>query len=64
MPNVLYIVKYVSARPSIAFLLSSLPHARSGTDTTSDCMSAMGSAFEFINMAAAATKDLCGEVVS
>ena len=56
MPNVLYIVRYVRARPSIAFLLSSEPQARSGTDTTRLCIKAIGNALEFMNMAAAMTK--------
>lgn len=56
MPSVLYIVRYVKARPSIAFLLSSEPQARSGTDTTRLCIKAIGSALEFMNIAAAMTK--------
>lgn len=56
MPSVLYIVRYVKARPSIAFLLSSVPHARSGMETTRLCMRAIGSALEFMNIAAAITK--------
>jgi hypothetical protein len=58
MPRVLYNTKYVSARPSIAFLLSSGVHLRPCTLRTRLCMSAMGSEFEFMNIEAAIAKFL------
>ena len=43
-------------------LLSSSPHIRSGTEATRLCMRAIGRALEFINMAAAVTKLLLGDI--
>ena len=58
MPRVEYSTRYVRARPTIAFLLSSLPHLRPGTVTTRLCIRAMGSEFEFMNIDAAIANDL------
>jgi hypothetical protein len=58
MPSVLYKTRYVSALPTMASLLSSLPHFSPGTVTTRLCINAMGNEFEFMNMAAAMAKFL------
>jgi hypothetical protein len=43
----------------MALLVSCSPHLRPGTVITRDCMSAMGSEFEFMNIAAAIAKERC-----
>jgi hypothetical protein len=58
MPSVLYNTRYVRALPTMAFLLSSSPHFKPGTVTTRLCIKAMGSEFEFMNIAAAMAKFL------
>ena len=60
MPNVEYKTRYVRARPTMAFLLSSASHFKPGTVTTRLCISAIGSEFEFMNMDAAMANDLHG----
>jgi hypothetical protein len=56
IPRVLYSTRYVRARPSIAFVLSSGVHLRPCTLITRLCMRAMGSEFEFMNIEAAIAK--------
>ena len=58
MHNVEYKTRYVRARPTMAFLLSSASHFKPGTVTTRLCISAIGSEFEFMNMDAAIAKAL------
>jgi hypothetical protein len=58
MPKVLYAVRYVIARPSIASLLSVDPHAESATETARLCMTEIGREFEFMNTVVAMTKFL------
>lgn len=62
MPIVEYNTRYVSARPTMASLLSSSPHFSPGTVMTRLCIKAMGSEFEFMNMADAIANDLCAEL--
>lgn len=56
MPSVEYNTRYVSARPTMAFLLSSCPHFNPGTVTTKLCIKAIGNEFEFMNIDAAIAK--------
>lgn len=62
MPIVEYNTRYVSARPTIASLLSSSPHFSPGTVMTRLCIKAIGSEFEFMNIADAIANDLRGEL--